>query len=208
MGAVAYLVVANPSSRNNLGTLIRCAAAFGVEEVVVVGESKWSTHGAHGSHKHVKYRCFGDWESAATFLRLEAGCDLSVVGMAVEHDAEKRSQERSEESSEEDQKREDEERPEERSGDNQERVEEISGKDQEQSEERSGKARERRRVDVGTSECEYSSECFTSTAIRDRPFRRSTAFLVGHRNRLEAKALSVCDFLVHVEQVRSEEHTT
>ena len=128
--------------------------------------------------------------------------------MAVEHDAEKRSQERSEESSEEDQKREDEERPEERSGDNQERVEEISGKDQEQSEERSGKARERRRVDVGTSECEYSSECFTSTAIRDRPFRRSTAFLVGHRNRLEAKALSVCDFLVHVEQVRSEEHTT
>lgn len=51
MGAVAYLVVANPSSKNNLGTLIRCAAAFGVEEVVVVGASKWSTHGAHGSHK-------------------------------------------------------------------------------------------------------------------------------------------------------------
>ncbi|CAN0526963.1 unnamed protein product, partial [Scytosiphon promiscuus] len=51
MSAVAYLVVANPSSKNNLGTLIRCAAAFGVEEVVVVGASKWSTHGAHGSHK-------------------------------------------------------------------------------------------------------------------------------------------------------------
>lgn len=51
MSAVAYLVVANPSSKNNLGTLIRCAAAFGVEEVVVVGAPKWSTHGAHGSHK-------------------------------------------------------------------------------------------------------------------------------------------------------------
>lgn len=51
MSAVAYLVVANPSAKNNLGTLIRCAAAFAVEEVIVVGASKWSTHGAHGSNK-------------------------------------------------------------------------------------------------------------------------------------------------------------
>lgn len=49
--AEAYLAVPNPSSKNNLGTLIRCAAAFAVEEVVIVGVSKWSTHGAHGSHK-------------------------------------------------------------------------------------------------------------------------------------------------------------
>jgi len=40
-----------------------------------------------------------------------------------------------------------------------------------------------------------------STAVRHRPFRRSTAFLVGHRNRLEDEALNACDFLVHVEQV-------
>lgn len=40
----------------------------------------------------------------------------------------------------------------------------------------------------------------TSTAVRRRPFRRSTAFLVGHRNRLGEEALNVCDFLVHVEQ--------
>lgn len=39
-----------------------------------------------------------------------------------------------------------------------------------------------------------------STALRHRPFRRSTAFLVGHRNRLEDKASAVCDFLVHVDQ--------
>lgn len=47
----AYIVVANPSSKNNLGTIIRCAAAFSVEEVIVVGAAKWSTHGAHGSNK-------------------------------------------------------------------------------------------------------------------------------------------------------------
>lgn len=40
-----------------------------------------------------------------------------------------------------------------------------------------------------------------SIAVRRRPFRRSTAFVVGHRNRLEEEALRVCDFLVHVEQV-------
>lgn len=51
MTVEAYLVVANPSSKNNLGTLIRCAAAFAVEEVIVVGAAKWSTHGAHGSNK-------------------------------------------------------------------------------------------------------------------------------------------------------------
>lgn len=51
MSAVAYLVLGNSSSKNNLGTLIRCGAAFAVEEVIVVGASKWSTHGAHGSHK-------------------------------------------------------------------------------------------------------------------------------------------------------------
>lgn len=42
-----------------------------------------------------------------------------------------------------------------------------------------------------------------STAVRRRPFRQSTAFLVGHRNRLEEEALRVCDFLVHIEQVRT-----
>lgn len=42
--------------------------------------------------------------------------------------------------------------------------------------------------------------CRVSTAVHRRPFRRSTAFVVGHRNRLENEALGVCDYLVHVEQ--------
>lgn len=68
MAAVAYLVLENPSARNNLGTLIRCAAAFAVEEVVVVGASKWSTHGAHGSHKVCALRTIGT-DSAVVPLR-------------------------------------------------------------------------------------------------------------------------------------------
>ena len=56
MSTVAYLVLENPSNKNNLGTLIRCAAAFATEEVVVVGARKWSTHGAHGSNKVPKLK--------------------------------------------------------------------------------------------------------------------------------------------------------
>jgi hypothetical protein len=43
--------LSNPSVRNNLGPVLRCCAAFASTEVMVVGFSKWSTHGAHGSNK-------------------------------------------------------------------------------------------------------------------------------------------------------------
>lgn len=69
----------------------------------------------------------------------------------------------------------------------------FRGGSDEGTEERSG-AQERGKR--GGGELEYAS-----TAVRHRPFRKSTAFLVGHRNRLDDKALDVCDFLVHVEQV-------
>ncbi|CAM9543052.1 unnamed protein product, partial [Laminaria digitata] len=249
MSAVAYLVVANPSSKNNLGTLIRCAAAFGVEEVVVVGAPKWSTHGAHGSHKHVKYRWFGDWESAATFLRLERGCDLCGIVQAsfsISDRPAASSSGKTVVAAMTDSKMPPSASPSTaatianatpstaatiasttpstaattastapstaattaNSRQNDERSEQRS---EERSEERSGEAGEIRRggvgVGVGTAGtaaaaaaavgCDYS---YDSLAVRDRPFRRSTAFLVGHRNRLEANALDVCDFLVHVEQ--------
>lgn len=51
-----YLVLSNPvGKKTNLGNLIRCAAAFAVQEVIVVGARRWSTHGAHGSHKVLVY---------------------------------------------------------------------------------------------------------------------------------------------------------
>jgi tRNA(Leu) C34 or U34 (ribose-2'-O)-methylase TrmL len=50
--------LSNPSVRNNLGPVLRCCAAFASTEVMVVGYSKWNTHGAHGSNKvSLAFRC-------------------------------------------------------------------------------------------------------------------------------------------------------
>ncbi|CAM9692211.1 unnamed protein product [Hapterophycus canaliculatus] len=242
MTPVAYLVLGNPSTKNNLGTLIRCAAAFAVEEVVVVGATKWSTHGAHGSHKHVRYRCFDDWESAAAFLKNEKNCDLcGIVGQTPSRNAIP---------------------PRGRgvpqgklgpadaaataagatAGDALGDMDGIGGSamstcstsysagkmqpvcryspgDSERSELKSpantsssegegGKEGGRGRdlhADVsargkGKKRGDADDQILSSTPVRRRPFRRSTAFLVGHQNRLGDDALDVCDFLVHVEQ--------
>ncbi|CAM9408851.1 unnamed protein product [Pylaiella littoralis] len=231
--AVAYLVLANPSPKHNLGTLIRCASAFAVEEVIVVGASTFSTHGAHGSNKHVQYRCFDDWDSAATFLRAEKGCDLcgvvsqsritstslsspsrGVVAAPVKSEYAAATAAVTESGN---------------PGD----AEEYSGAGSVRSTctgRETGKmpAVEGYTTGAALERCEGSSTSSSlrtpgeismregqenqrgsdskgrrllSTPVRRRPFRRSTAFLVGHRNRLEDEALDVCDFLVHAEQV-------
>ncbi|CAM9208814.1 unnamed protein product [Ectocarpus sp. 4 AP-2014] len=234
MSAVAYLVLANPSSKNNLGTLIRCGAAFAVEEVIVVGAFKWSTHGAHGSHKHLRYRCFDDWETAATFLRDEKGCDLCGVlnqsqiplgcepppaapprgrvgpGSAPESataatnfPAQGESEPGVDSSSAS--------LPlakiatdEQGAGSAASELSEegllrssssLSPSSSSQEEERVPEERLR-----GGSNKKDRPTVLASTAVRRRPFRRSTAFLVGHGNRLDHEALDVCDFFVHVEQ--------
>ncbi|CAM9326520.1 unnamed protein product [Ectocarpus fasciculatus] len=241
MSAVAYLVIANPSSKNNLGTLIRCGAAFAVEEVIVVGASKWSTHGAHGSHKHLRYRCFDDWETAATFLRDERGCDLCGVVNQSQIQPQRRDSPGGREPPQ--------------SASAPPRGSLVPGAEPEsttagtnfaaQGESGSGvdsssaslplaktpsaaeqgagsaaSALSEERLRRSSSSVSSSSEeerfpeeglregsnkkdrptVLASAAVRRRPFRRSTAFLVGHGNRLEHDALDVCDFFVHVEQ--------
>ncbi|CAM9929285.1 unnamed protein product [Discosporangium mesarthrocarpum] len=160
---VVYLAIANPSVRNNLGTLIRCAAAFAVKEVVVVGVSKFSTHGAHGSQKHVQCVHFHDWATAAAYLRGDRRCHICGIGPPplpetpdADGDMERKSCEA-----------------------------ELGS---------AGVGLEGIRDSIGT-------HTLLSMAVHLRPFRGSTAFLVGHNNTLEQDALGLCDYLVHVQQV-------
>ncbi|CAM9600971.1 unnamed protein product [Ectocarpus sp. 13 AM-2016] len=240
MSAVAYLVLANPSSKNNLGTLIRCGAAFAVEEVIVVGAFKWSTHGAHGSHKHLRYRCFHDWETAATFLRDEKGCDLcgvvnqsqiqpqrrdspvvreppppvpprgSVVPGSAPESTTSATNFAAQGESEPGVDSSSASLPlakiaaaEQGAGSAASELSEegilwsssfLSPPPSSQEEERVPEERLR-----GASNKKDRPIVQASTAMRRRPFRRSTAFLVGHGNRLDHEALDVCDFFVHVE---------
>lgn len=85
-----YLLLENTHKCNNLGTILRCAAAFGVTQVVAVGCNKCSTHGSHGAAKHVSRVTFPGMAQAASYLRGECDCKSLVGildGVADAHDA-------------------------------------------------------------------------------------------------------------------------
>lgn len=63
-----YLVISN-RKKQNLGTLIRTASAFNVAEIILVGQSKYGTHGAHGAHKHVRVQDCKDFQDAKAYLQ-------------------------------------------------------------------------------------------------------------------------------------------
>lgn len=187
--------------------------------------------------QHVRYRCFDDWDSAATFLRTEQGCDLcgivlqsrntstvvspppqgaaprkkigscgvaAAVTASDQFRGEKENSGAGSTSS----------ATTNREAGNMPAVEgPTTGTSSEICEESSsspsllspeGCLQEENESQTGG---DSKGRTLPSTPVRRRPFRKSTAFLVGHRNRLEDEALDVCDFLVHVEQVGECWHT-
>jgi len=64
----SILVLHNVSKRKNFGELLRTAAAMGVCEVVVVGASKLSSHGAHGCGGHLRFSHFVKLYDAVSYL--------------------------------------------------------------------------------------------------------------------------------------------
>ena len=75
-----YLLLENSRKSNNLGPILRCAAAFGIHTVVAVGYDKCSVDGSHGASKHVRIIAFPLAEQAAAFLREECQCQ-SLIGL-------------------------------------------------------------------------------------------------------------------------------
>lgn len=75
-----YLLLENPKKSNNLGPILRCAAAFGVSQVVAVGYDKCSTQGSHGAAKHVSMIAFPTVDQTVSYLRNEQECK-SLVGI-------------------------------------------------------------------------------------------------------------------------------
>ena len=60
----------------NIGTVLRCAIAFGAEYLVIVGSNKFSTHGAHGAQKHIKILHFFYWNECADFFSSSDICGI------------------------------------------------------------------------------------------------------------------------------------
>eukprot|EP00439_Symbiodinium_sp_Y106_P048196 s1551_g6.t1 len=65
----SFLLVYNVSKKQNFGTLLRSACAFGVSEVLVVGAKKLSTFGNQGTSAHANVRHFDTLQAAKDDLR-------------------------------------------------------------------------------------------------------------------------------------------
>ncbi len=64
-----YMLVSNPSKSNHLGTLLRCAAAFDVHQVLLVGFDKFNSQGSFGSHSFLDMMAFHSWDSVMEYLK-------------------------------------------------------------------------------------------------------------------------------------------
>mmetsp|Transcript_33666 Transcript_33666/g.95249 ORF Transcript_33666/g.95249 Transcript_33666/m.95249 type:complete len:227 (-) Transcript_33666:964-1644(-) len=75
----SYLIQHNIGKKHNVGTLARCATAFGVEEVLLVGSRQFNAFGAHGASDHVKFRHFPRLQDCRKWLKEEQGCRILGV---------------------------------------------------------------------------------------------------------------------------------
>ena len=70
--------------RRNIGTIIRCAVAFGAKAILVVGSPVFSTHGSHGAHKHIEILHFYYWNELRAYVR-SLDCCIYGVTSDVNH---------------------------------------------------------------------------------------------------------------------------
>lgn len=61
--ARSFLVI-EIKPKQNIGTILRCAVAFGIDALVVIGSHKFGTHGAHGAQKFIPVLHFYYWVSS------------------------------------------------------------------------------------------------------------------------------------------------
>ena len=77
-----YLIVHNVAKRNNLGQMLRSACAFGVAEVLIVGNKKNTAFfGAQGTQNYVKMRTFDRLGDAVAYARCQ-GCE-TITGVEI-----------------------------------------------------------------------------------------------------------------------------
>lgn len=68
------LIVCIETHRNkSIGTLMRCAVAFGASMIVIVGSPKFSTHGAYEAKKFIRVIHFFYWKDCIDFVK-KRGC--------------------------------------------------------------------------------------------------------------------------------------
>ncbi|GKY95299.1 hypothetical protein MPSEU_000491800 [Mayamaea pseudoterrestris] len=75
-----FLLFQNSRRGSNVGPFLRCASAFGVRTIIVVGNNKVAVEGSHGASKHVRLIPFPTIERAIEFLRSDCYC-TNITGL-------------------------------------------------------------------------------------------------------------------------------
>jgi len=76
-----YLIQHNIGKKHNIGTLARCATAFGVTSVLLVGSRQFNAFGAHGSAEHVDFKHFPTLQACRQWLKEEKDCQ--IIGVEI-----------------------------------------------------------------------------------------------------------------------------
>jgi tRNA(Leu) C34 or U34 (ribose-2'-O)-methylase TrmL len=81
----SVLLLHNVGKRQNFGTLLRSAQAFGVSEIAVAGSEKLRTFGNQGTASHCEIKPFGKLEDAVQHYRARGFrvCGVEITDTAV-----------------------------------------------------------------------------------------------------------------------------
>ena len=77
-----YFIVHNIAKKHNVGTIARCATAFGAREVVLIGSKQYNAFGSHGADAHVAFSHYDTLVAARDGLRNEKGV-TKILGVEI-----------------------------------------------------------------------------------------------------------------------------
>ena len=77
-----YFLVHNIAKKHNVGTIARCATAFGVRSVVLIGAKSYNTFGCKGSSNHVDFVHYPTLADAGVGLMERLGV-TKILGVEI-----------------------------------------------------------------------------------------------------------------------------
>ena len=82
-----YFIVHNIAKKHNVGTIARCATAFGVRAVVLVGAKAYNTFGCKGASNHVDFLHYPSLHAAREGLTAPPHRVRKIMGVEIMDDA-------------------------------------------------------------------------------------------------------------------------
>lgn len=79
--AAYFYVAVEIRKGQSIGTLIRCATAFGARALIIIGSKSFSTHGSHGSHRRLKIIHYYYWSELMEQMKVRDP-SIRIIGIS------------------------------------------------------------------------------------------------------------------------------